>query len=96
MSEILLQTIIEKLEALHTGLLKENNTSKDEAIQRALLKEVKLIQSEIGNLPSKITLNSQNIYELYKSITTLNFRLDNPIIEQIKHRHHLHKGYGSV
>ena len=92
MSEVLLQTIVEKLEALEIALLKENNASKDEAIQQALLKEVKSLQSEFTKLPSQFKVNNEKMKDLLESTSALNYRLDKPINEQIKHSHHLHKG----
>ena len=47
MNEILLQTIVEKLESLEIALLKESNSSKDEALQKQILQSFKLLHSEI-------------------------------------------------
>lgn len=91
MSEVLLQTIVEKLEAIEISLLKDNNPLKEETIQ-ALLKELKSFQSEMIKLPLQFQNTTEKTSELLKTITAINFRLDNPVAEQIKHTHHFHKG----
>ncbi|MDQ6755311.1 MAG: hypothetical protein M3004_00090 [Bacteroidota bacterium] len=92
MTEVLLQTIVEKLESIEIASLKENNADKDKEMQEAFLKEVKSVQSQINNLPSQFEESSEKMDELLKGIRDLNFKLDNPLNEQIKHNHHLHKG----
>ena len=82
-----MKSIIEKLEALEIALLRDNNPVKEETIQ-ALLKEVKLLKSEM----SKLLLQFGKSSELLQSITALNFKIDNPIEGKIKHSHHFHKG----
>jgi hypothetical protein len=47
MSEILLQTIVEKLESMEIALLKESNTSKDEVLQKQMLQIFKTLEAEI-------------------------------------------------
>jgi len=39
MSEVLLETIVEKLESMEIVFLKESNASKDNSTQQALLRE---------------------------------------------------------
>lgn len=91
MSELLLKSIIEKLEAWEIGALRDNNAGKDEAIQ-AILKEVKSFQPELSKLPSEFKAISEKMREVLRSVGALNLKLENPIKEQIKHNHHLHKG----
>ncbi len=91
MSEVLLQSIVEKLEAIEISLLKDNNPVKEDAIQ-ALLQEVKSFQSQLAKFPLQFEKSTEKIDELLKIITALNFRLANPVAEQIKHSHHFHKG----
>lgn len=91
MSEILLQTIVEKLEALEIALLKENNAGKNETIYQALLKEIKSAQSEITKLPVLLRADSKKINELTESIAALNIKLNISLKNQISHTHHLHK-----
>ena len=87
MSEVVLQTIVEKLVAIEIALLKDPTPVKEETIQ-ALLKEIKLFKSEMIKLP----LEFEKSTELLKSITALKFKLDSPKRESINHTHHLQKG----
>ncbi|MGI8584271.1 MAG: hypothetical protein ACR2KX_18920 [Chitinophagaceae bacterium] len=89
MSEVLLQSIVEKLEAIEISLLKDNNPVKEDAIQ-ALLKEVKSFKSELVKWPLQFEKSTEKIDELLK--IALSIRLANPVAEQIKHSHHFHKG----
>ena len=90
MSEIVLKTIVEKLEALQIALLKDNNPVKEETIQ-AFLKEVRSFRSDIGKLPSQFEKSTDKIPGLLHSINALNSRLDSPLEHQIKHKHYLNK-----
>ena len=90
MSEILLQTIVEKLRTIEIGLLKEN-ANKDPATE-TLLKEIELLKSEMIKRPLQFKENSEKMNEILKAIASLNFKLDTPKREHIKHSHHLHKG----
>ena len=92
MNQVLLETIIEKLESLELSLLKENKTGNDEAVQKDLLKEIKIWESEITKLPSHLKIINEKINELSKNITFLNFKLEKGVNENINHKHHLHKG----
>ena len=92
MSEILLQTIVEKLDSIEIASLKENTAGKDDALQQTLLKEVRLFQSEVKKLPAQFEISSERMGELLKGIRDLSFKLNNPLNEQITHSHHLHKG----
>lgn len=89
MSDVLLQSIVEKLEAIEISLLKDNNSLKEDAIQ-ALLKEVKSFKSELVKWPLQFEKSTEKIDELLK--IALSIRLANPVAEQIKHSHHFHKG----
>lgn len=91
MSEVVLQTIVEKLIAIEIALLKDTNPVKEETIQ-VLLKEIKLFKSEMAKLPLEFEKSSEKPTKLLQGITTLNCKLDHPVTEQIKHSHHLHKG----
>lgn len=92
MNQVLLETIIEKLETLEISLLKENKAGNDETTQQDLLKEITSFQLEIKKLPVHLKVNNEKINELSKNITSLNFRLEKGVSENINHKHHLHKG----
>jgi len=92
MNQVLLETIVEKLEGLEISLLKENKTGNKETIQTDLLKEIKLFQSEIAKFPSHLKQSNEKMNELSKNIDAVNFKLEKGVSEQINHKHHLHKG----
>lgn len=91
MSEVLLQSIVEKLDAIEISILKDNNSVKEDTIQ-TLLKEVKSFQLDMGKLLFHFEKSTGKTSELLKNITALNLRFDHPVATQIKHSHHLHKG----
>ncbi|MDQ2719447.1 MAG: hypothetical protein M3Z26_06760 [Bacteroidota bacterium] len=92
MNQVLLETIVEKLESLEISLLKENKTGNDDALQKDLMKEIKLFQSEIAKLSPQFKVSNEKINELSKNIDALIFKLGIGVNEHIYHKHHLHKG----
>ena len=82
MSEILLQAIVEKLEALEIALLKQDSAGKDEELKAA----VRSIQSAFIKLNSTFNANNEKIAGIAEDIRTLR-RMHN----QVKHTHHFHK-----
>ena len=91
MSEILLQTIVEKLEALEIALLKESNTSKDEDLQKQMLKGFKDFHSEVVRITSQLNTNNEKLNGLSKEINGLRFNLGNPKVNHVKHSCHFYK-----
>jgi hypothetical protein len=91
MTEVLLQTIVEKLESLEIALLKESNTSKDEALQKQILESFKSFQSEAVRLTSQLNINNETLYGLSKEINGLRLNLSNPRENRVKHSLHFYK-----
>ncbi len=46
----------------------------------------------MAELPLQFEKNSEKTAKLLQSIIALNFRLDNPLQQDVKHKHHFHKG----
>ena len=92
MSEVLLQTIIEKLESFEIAFLKARNGGKDDAIPQALLTEIKLLKSEFINHACLLKSNEEKMNGLMKVISELRIKLGTPVQNTIKHVHHFHKG----
>ena len=82
MDELLLQTVVEKLEDIEL-LIKQNNQNKTG-------EELKKISDEIKNLSSR-TISPERINELIKSLNNCNNKLNQPVQNTIEYRHHLHK-----
>lgn len=91
MSELLLQTIVEKLNALSIVLLKQDNTG-DAATQQALIKEIKSFQSETKLIRENLKLNNDKISELTDSFNNYTFQTGKSGKNNIEHRHVFHKG----
>ena len=92
MSEILLESIVEKLEGLEIALLKKDDTKQDDASSLLLLKEVKAMQSGIAKLVSSYSETNEQIQKLSGSIALLKASSAAPAQEKVSHMHHLHKG----
>jgi hypothetical protein len=83
MNELLLQTMVEKLEDIEL-LIKHNNQNKTGV-------ELKIISEELKNLPyQKICV--EKIKELIKNGNISTNKLNERVQNTIEHRHHLHKG----
>ena len=91
MSEVLLQTIVEKLEALEIALLKPNHPAKEGESSNALATEVKSVQSELKKFTSEFRTSSDRVNNLSKEITTLRLNFGNPEQTQVKHIRHFHR-----
>ncbi|KAA9042046.1 hypothetical protein FW778_08525 [Ginsengibacter hankyongi] len=87
MSEILLQAIVEKLEALEIALLKQGNAGKDEELKTA----VKSFQSEFIKFSVTCNVNIEKMNKLSEEIHALKVNSGNSTQNQVKHIHHFHK-----
>lgn len=92
MSEILLQMIAEKLDALGAALSKPVTTGTDPAIQETLVKEIKSFQTEMKKFEENLKVTNGNISRLTSSLNEHTFQLQQPLRNNVEHRHHLHKG----
>ena len=91
MNEVLLQTIIEKLEAMEIALLKQSDPTKDCESLNVLARLMKSLQSEIMKLSSEYRTNTDCVTDLSNQINTLRSNYINPEQNQVKHIHHFHK-----
>jgi hypothetical protein len=82
MSEILLQTIVEKLQTMES-LLKQDKNSKDEEVLKRILDEIKKASTS--------SINIDKIDELKLSIDKCFKTLERPSTNQIIYKHYLHK-----
>ncbi len=91
MSEVLLQMIAEKLDALGAALSKPVNTGTDTAIQETLVKDVKSFQTEMKKFDENLKVTNANLSKLTSSLDNHTFQ-SQPLRNNVEHRHHLHKG----
>ena len=91
MNEILLQTIVEKLESVEIALLKESNTSKDETMQKQALQNFKSLQAEIQMFISQLNNHNEKLNGFSKEMNLLRLNLVNLEPGHVKHIHHFHK-----
>ena len=91
MNEVLLQTIIEKLEAMEIALLKQSDPTKDCESLNVLARLMKSLQSEIMKLSSECRINTNCVTDLSNQINTLRTNYINSEPNQVKHVHHFHK-----
>ncbi len=91
MNEVLLQTIIEKLEALEIALLKQSHPAKDCESSNALETLMKSLQSELIKLSLERRTNTDCITELSNQIKSFRLNYSGPEQSLIKHIHHFHR-----
>jgi hypothetical protein len=91
MNEILLQTIVEKLESLEIALLKESNAGKDDAMQNQIIEDFKSFQSEVGKFTSQLNTNNKTLNGFSKEISALRILLSNPKENHVKHTRHFYE-----
>ena len=83
MTELLLQTIVEKLEAMEL-LLHHDNASKGDDVLKKVAEEITKIY------PTGLSIDKIN--ELKVSVDACYKKLECPIQNRIDHKHHLHRG----
>ncbi|MGN6265819.1 MAG: hypothetical protein ACTHM5_09105 [Ginsengibacter sp.] len=91
MNEVLLQTIVEKLEALEIALLKQSPPAKERESSNELATAVKFVQTELIKLNSEVRTNTDCVTNLSNQINTLRLNFAHPEQNQVKHIHHFHK-----
>ncbi len=91
MSEILLQTIVEKLESLEIALLKEGDSDKNEIFQNQVLQGFKDFKSEVGQFTSQLNINNEKLQAFSKEISVFRLKMINLIKCEVKHSHHFYK-----
>lgn len=92
MSEVLLQMIVEKLDALGAALSNPVTTGTDTVMQETLVKEVKSFQTEMKKFEENLKANDDNISRLISSLENHIFQSQQSARTSVEHRHHLHKG----
>lgn len=90
MSEILLQTIVEKLETLELAWKVSGDSEKEPVVQ--LKKEIEFLRSDLKKLPAQILPSTAKLGELSSGIAGLSKQLQVPLHNRIEHKHELHKG----
>jgi hypothetical protein len=83
MGELLLQIIVEKLEAMEL-LLRHDSADKDREVLREIRDEIKKL------LATSLSIDKLN--ELKVSVDACYKKLESPLQNRVDHQHHLHKG----
>ena len=95
MSEILLQTIIEKLETLEKT--QQELKSKIEAVPeytkefKDLQERLRMTQMDLKSVPQQISIPVSDIVSLKETITKLRIELKQPLQQKVKHIHYTSK-----
>jgi hypothetical protein len=95
MSYLLLQTIIEKLEALektHQELKSKIDTAPHYSKEfKEMHERLRRTQMDIKGIPLQISITASDIVLIKETITKLNIRLKEPLTEQVRHIHYISK-----
>ena len=95
MSEILLQTIVEKLETLEKS--QQELKSKIDAVPeyskefKDLQERLRMTQMDIKSMPQQISIPLSDIVSLKETITKLKIELKEPLTQKVKHIHYTSK-----
>jgi len=90
-NEVLLQTIVEKLEALEIALLKQSPPAKEGESSKELVTAVKSVQTELTKFNSEVRTKTDCVNNLSNQINILRLNFAHPEQNQVKHIHHFHK-----
>ncbi len=91
MSELLLQTIVEKLESLELAWKVSGDPEKETVVQ--LKNEIEFLRSDLKKLPTQILPSTAKLCELSMCIDSISRQLQVPLQNRIEHKHELHKGF---
>lgn len=91
MNELLLQTIVEKLEAFEIALFSQSGKNKDGEAINETAKSLQTFQSEFAKFTAEIKANHECVKNLSKEINTLRLSCLDPKQNRVKHVHHFHK-----
>jgi len=86
MDELLLQTIVEKLEALEITLPKKSETQKEDAEQKNLIQYLKTFESVFEEFKAQLTESNDKLNKLTQNLSAL----DNTKQNRVNHIHHFH------
>jgi hypothetical protein len=91
MSEIILQTIVEKLERLES-LIKRQDAVRDDAAEQSLLSKIEGVERALKVYTYTVKSNNETLRQLSSKLDVLTDPINTPIKSKITHTHHLHKG----
>lgn len=93
MSELLMQTIVEKLEGIEL-FLKATDGNKPQPVDLTpMVNEINALKKELPVLLTRSSPDAKKLEELTRSIDRLQQQIqERPHISKVEHRHHLHKG----
>ncbi|TWF39594.1 hypothetical protein FHW36_10531 [Chitinophaga polysaccharea] len=96
MNELLLQTIVDKLNKVDEGIRQINSTAPQTPDYTEQLKGVgtslEQIKTDVAGIPERMKFPSAAVYALSQHLEVNNDLLKRPPIQEIKHHHHLHAG----
>ena len=92
MSEILLESIVEKLEGIEVFLKAINTGSPQPVDLTPILSAISALKKDLVDLPDKFSLHTKKLAELEVNIVSLLQQLKVPLNNTIEHKHHIHKG----
>ncbi|WP_018615293.1 hypothetical protein [Segetibacter koreensis] len=91
MSEIVLQAIVDKLEAIETALLKHQPLTLDDEARQAVLNELKGFRNELKNTSQGVQISNERANEILLRLDSSLSKKDAPIKTEVTYHLHLHK-----
>jgi hypothetical protein len=90
MNEVLLQTIVEKLEALELAWKVSGDAEKERLVR--LNNDIESLRQDVKKLPVQITSTANKLEQLKASVDSHYKQRQSPAQNQVEHKHELHKG----
>lgn len=92
MNEILLQSIVEKLEAIELLLKAESGGKTEPETDKQITEQLNVLSKEFKLMPIRFTEITAQIRSLAISIDHNTKQEAQPALTRVEHKHHLHKG----
>lgn len=91
MSEIVLQTIVDKLEAIEIVLLKQQTITIDDEARQAMLNELKAFRNELNMISADVKISNERANEIWLRLDSYILKRDERVKANVIYHLHLHK-----
>lgn len=91
MSEIVLQAIVDKLEAIEIVLVKQQPVTINDEARQAILNELKAFRYELNMISAGVKIGNERANEILLRLETIALKRDEHVKTDITYHLHLHK-----
>ncbi|GEO08696.1 hypothetical protein [Segetibacter aerophilus] len=91
MSEVVLQAIVDKLEAIEIALLKQQTMPIDDEVPRSTLIKLEAFKSELSMIAAKVRISNERLNEIWERLDSYILKRDEHVKNSVTYHLHLNK-----